>query len=60
MCELLDRFQDKVKDVVAQTIASYTETKPSKVTYFESLRKTKVHKFVSRLEALDKFPEIWG
>lgn len=42
LCELFDSSPDKIKSVVIQVIASYTETKPSKDTYFASLRKTKV------------------
>lgn len=60
LCELFDSGPDEVKSVVSQVIASYTETKPSKETYFERLRKTKVEEFVERLEESDEaFPEIW-
>ncbi|MGE0526410.1 MAG: PIN domain-containing protein [Bdellovibrionales bacterium] len=60
LCELFDGSPDKVKSVVSQVMASYTETKPSKEFYLECLRRTKVQEFVERLEEADEtFPEVW-
>lgn len=63
LCRLYDEMPGEMKSVIQQTIASYTETKPSKGAYFETLRNTKVTEFVERLEDADDdeelFPEVW-
>lgn len=54
---------EEMKAAIQQTIASYTETKPSKAAYFETLRNTNVPEFVERLEDADDeelFPEAWS
>lgn len=63
LCEIYSEMPEEMKSVLSQTISSYTETKPSKATYFENLRRTNVQTFVERLEEADDaenlFPEIW-
>ncbi len=63
LCRRFDEAPEEVKAVIQQAIASYTESKPSKATYFGSLRNAKVPEFAERLEDADDdeelFPEVW-
>lgn len=64
LCEMFEEMPKKMKVTLSQAIGSYTDSKPSKAKYFESLRKTGVTKFVDMLEMADKtknlFPEVWS
>lgn len=60
LCALFDANPAMILSTVQQTIASYTESRPSNAAYYQSLRKTNVNQFVDRLEKFGhEIPETW-
>ncbi|MBX9767210.1 MAG: PIN domain-containing protein [Bdellovibrionales bacterium] len=63
LCRLYDNFPDEVKASVADQVRSLRTTMPSKIVYFESLKKTEAKEFVRKLEVSEAegtlFSEIW-